>query len=135
MSGVAVLPGFTLGQRGPNRRSFETVVAVSHSAIDEVLGAKSLSQRKDLLKRMAADGLLVTGSGPESRLSVKVPAGPDPYPSKPTRSYVFATDNPRMIRVAADRIRKEAAPAAAPSGGGKLLRTYRTESQVHPLYR
>jgi hypothetical protein len=132
MPGIAVLPSFTVAARGPEPRTFETVVAVTHSAIDDVLGSKSLSERKDILRRMASDGFLVTGS--EDRLSVKVPAGPDPYPSKPIRSYVFDTPNPRDVRVVADRIRKEAAPAPAPGGGGKILRSRRPSvNQPYPL--
>jgi hypothetical protein len=108
MSGVWILDDFHSGKRtvkgkpNPALRHFETVTVILPDRIDSVLGAKTLSERKTLLRELRDTGKLVVSQNPRvQRLTHKV-RGED---GERFRAYVFAVDHPDTVAYLADRIR------------------------------
>jgi hypothetical protein len=125
MAEIVVIENFTSGkltvkgEPNPELRRFPIVLAVAPSAVDRLLDVRTMPDRLRVLRRLRAEGLLITRGG---RLTHNVHGGPPPLPAEKSRAYIFACDDPSIVIAAADRLRREESADQPQPRRGRVLR-------------
>jgi hypothetical protein len=93
------------GKPNPKLRTFETVTIILASRIDSVLGTRTLSERKEILRKLRDSGHLIVSQNPKVQRLQHVVRD---HTGEKFRAYCFPVDSPEIVSYLADKIRHPA---------------------------
>ena len=108
MAGAFIIHDFHSGKRtvkgepNPDLSKWETVTVILPEYVDEILGVKTLTERKEMLRKLRDQGSLITSENPKVERLTHTVRGDD---GKRFRAYVFPFPDPGYIPHAVDKIR------------------------------